>query len=378
MITVLNETKDTSAKIPAAVLRVGIDTGEVLAVNNGRNRNREPLFLGDAANHAAKLASNLSKKGIYLTNAARLAIGLKKVDAPQTTVLTRDEIKDCEDAADLNVTADTIIKEWSEDQTKTPFGGIVFKRHTPPFSTMDIPALTPGNSRRQEAVSIYADIDGFTAYVANSIDQNPENVVRVLHVLRAELERVLSAEFKGRRIRFIGDCVHGLICEGTAATTEVQETISEATRLAGALRSSFDLVIEKLEKKKYFSGKLGLAIGFDYGPMTVTRLGVKGSRVRCSVSRGVLSSENEQIRCNGTETAIGQSAYDKASDAVRQVFGSKRIVANFDYLEATEALADSGDKAAKSARLAGTAAITPAIVRAQEQAVRPYCGVKRA
>ena len=243
---------------------------------------------------------------------------------------------------------------------------------------MDIPALTPGNSRRQVAVSIYADIDGFTAYVADNIEENAENVVRVLHVLRAELERVLTTEFKGRRIRFIGDCVHGLICEGTAATTEVQDTISEATRLAGAFRSSFDLAIEKLEKKKYFSGKMGLAIGFDYGPMTVTRLGVKGSRVRCSVSRGVLSSEDEQVRCDGTETAIGRSAYDEASGAVKKVFGSKRKVANFDYLEATEALADSGDKAANSARAIGTVATTPAIARAQEQIVRPYCGVKRA
>lgn len=144
MIDVLNETKDDDAKIPAAVLRVGIDTGETLAVNNGRNGNREPLFLGDAANHAAKLASNLSAKGIYLTKAARLAIGLKKeVDTPEKTALTKDEIKDCQDAADLDVTAEAIVKEWREDQKNNPLGGFVFTRHTPPFSTMDIPTLTP-------------------------------------------------------------------------------------------------------------------------------------------------------------------------------------------------------------------------------------------
>ena len=79
-----------------------------LAVNNGRSGNREPLFLGDAANHAAKLASNLSTKGIYLTNAARLAIGLKEVDAPAKTALTKDETKECQDAADLDVTAATL------------------------------------------------------------------------------------------------------------------------------------------------------------------------------------------------------------------------------------------------------------------------------
>lgn len=143
MIDVLNETKDDDAKIPAAVLRVGIDTGETLAVNNGRNGNREPLFLGDAANHAAKLASNLSAKGIYLTKAARLAIGLKEVDTPEKTALTKDEIKDCQDAADLDVTAEAIVKEWREDQKTILSEALFFTRHTPPFSTMDIPTLTP-------------------------------------------------------------------------------------------------------------------------------------------------------------------------------------------------------------------------------------------
>nr|WP_255697606.1 adenylate/guanylate cyclase domain-containing protein [Pseudacidovorax sp. NFM-22] len=378
MINVLHETKDTDAKIPAAILRVGIDTGETLAVNNGRNGYREPLFLGDAANHAAKLASNRSARGIYLTNAARRVIGLEEVEFPEKTALSDDEIKDCEDAADLGVTADVVVDEWREDQKNNPLGGIEFTRHTPPFSTMDIASLTPANSRRQEAVSIYADIDGFTKYVAENIEANAENVVRVLHVLRAELERVLTTEFKGRRIRFIGDCIHGLICEGTAAATAVHDTISEATRLAGAFRSSFDLAIEKLEKENYFSGTLGLAVGFDYGPMTVTRLGVKGSRVRCSVSRGVLASEAEQVRCNGTETAIGKNAYNEASTAVRKLFGSTRKIANFDYLEATEALADEGEKSAGVARSVGLVVSTPAIAKAQEQVVRPYCESRRA
>ena len=50
---------------------------------------------------------------------------------------------------------------------------------------------------------------------------------------------------------------------------------------------------------------LGLQIGFEYGPMNVTRLGMKGELVRCSVSRGVLTAEKEQGRCRGNETAIG-------------------------------------------------------------------------
>src|SRR5690606_27328925 len=101
----------------------------------------------------------------------------------------------------------------------------------------------------QEMISMYADIDGFTAYVAEHIDDNAEDVVRTLHVLRAELERVVTSDFKGRRVRFIGDCVQVLSCDGTAHNTDEEKSISESTRLAGALRSSFDLAIERLRAK---------------------------------------------------------------------------------------------------------------------------------
>lgn len=53
--------------------------------------------------------------------------------------------------------------------------------------------------------------------------------------------------------------------------------------------------------------------------MTVTRLGMQGDRLRCSVSRGVLASEAEQCRYSGTESAIGQSAYDGGTSALRKL-----------------------------------------------------------
>jgi class 3 adenylate cyclase len=77
---VLAETGDDDEDIPNAKVRIGIDTGKSLAVNNGRGGNREPLFLGAPANLAAKLASNLSAEGIFLTNTARKAAGLKEVE----------------------------------------------------------------------------------------------------------------------------------------------------------------------------------------------------------------------------------------------------------------------------------------------------------
>lgn len=372
IIDVLQETGDADENIPNAQVRVGIDTGTALAVNNGRRGGREPLFLGAPANHAAKMSGGGTKAGIYLTNDAREAIGLGAVDKPAGTALTSAEIEDCQQKAALEVSKDKIVKEWQEDLEKNPIGSFNFSRHTPPLRTLDITALTPANSRRQEAASVYADIDGFTAYVAKHIEDAAEDVVRVFHVIRAELDRVLTCDFDGRRIRFIGDCLHGLLCDGTVQTTDDAATVSTATLCAGALRSSFELCLEKLEEEGIDTDELGLAIGFEFGPMTVTRLGMHGDRVRCSVSRGVLASEKEQTRCAGSDTAIGSFAYEAGTQAVRDLFGSKRKVSGLDYNEAVEALSEKGDETAKAVKKAAFATVAPAIAAASDRTVRPY------
>lgn len=351
VIDVLAQTGE-DADHPAAKVRIGIDSGKALAVNNGRRGHREPLFLGEPANHAAKRAGGGKAAGIYLTNDAREVIGLEAVENEDRTSLTQDEIADCKEKANLSVTSDEIVKEWKDDLAKNPIGSFAFSGHTPPYSTLDIEGLSVKNSRRQDAASIYADLDGFTAYVADhiQIDDDARHVVRTLHVLRSELDAVLHSDFAGRKIRFVGDCVHGLTVEGTAQTTDAEDTISKLTLCAGGMRSSFSLALEKLEEEGTDATNLGLAIGFEFGPMNVTRLGMKGELIRCSVSRGVLKSESEQRRCAHNETAIGPNAYDSASDAVKGIFGNSRKRAELDYDTAVNELLDKGDKAARASK----------------------------
>jgi class 3 adenylate cyclase len=204
---------------------------------------------------------------------------------------------------------------------------------------------------------VYADLDGFTAYVGRNIakDATAKHVVRTLHVLRSELDAVLHTDFAGRKVRFIGDCLHGLAAEGTAQTTDDEETISNLTLCTGGMRSSFNLAVKKLTQDGTDASGLGLQIGFEYGPMNATRLGMKGELVRCSVSRGVLTAEKEQGRCKGNETAIGVIAYGKASDAVRRLFGDTRKRAGLDYDIVLEELSAKNDSAAKAARAMGAA-----------------------
>jgi class 3 adenylate cyclase len=351
IIDVLAQTGE-DADHPAAKVRIGIDTGKALAVHNGRRGHREPLFLGEPANHAAKRAGGGKAMGMYLTNKARTAIGLKKVDNEDTTALTAAEIAISNDNAKLDVTADEIVKEWKDDLDKNPIGTFEFSSHTPPFSTLDIEGLSVKNSRRQDAATVYADVDGFTAYVSQNIasDESAKHVVRTLHVLRSELDSVLHTDFAGRKVRFVGDCVHGLAVEGTAQTTDEKETISNLTLCAGGMRSSFDLALAKLKENGTDASSLGLAIGFEFGPMTATRLGMKGELVRCSVSRGVLTAESEQSRCAGTETALGSIAYDKASGAVRSVFGTGRKRSGLTYDVAVKELSEKNDSSAKASK----------------------------
>ena len=163
IIDVLKETGDDDEQVPDAQVRVGIDSGKALAVNNGRNGYREPLFLGEPANHAAKHASNGTAVGIYLTNTARKVVGLSEAADSNKTALTKDEIKVCQELPALSVTCESIAKEWREDLKNNPIGVFSLRGRRRLCATSTSPSLTPKNSRRQEAVSIYADIDGFTA-----------------------------------------------------------------------------------------------------------------------------------------------------------------------------------------------------------------------
>ncbi|MFD1975405.1 transcriptional regulator [Mesorhizobium kowhaii] len=371
---VLQETGDDDENIPAAQVRIGIDSGRALVVNNGRGGNREPLFLGRPANMAAKIASNGTDVGIYLSNEARSAIGLEELDTKDIplTPLTDEEIVECQDAAELGLSKDTMVSEWRADNKNKPIGSFVFTRVTPPLRDLDISLLTPGNSRRMETISVYADVDNFTAYVDAHIDDDPEDVVRCLHVIRSELDRVLSSDFSGRRIRFIGDCIHGHLMEGTAFQTYAEDTVSTGALCAGALRSSFDLALERLQANDVDTDDLGLAIGFEYGPTAITRLGMQGDRVRCSTGRAVLGSEDEQKRCTGEQTAIGQTAYDAGPASVRTLFGTSRLKSGLTYDVVLEALAADENKVAKAIHAAAYAVVSPAIAKAAEAPFRPY------
>ena len=180
-----------------------------------------------------------------------------------------------------------------------------------------------------EMASIFADIDGFTAYIDESIRTGRiAEAVSNLHVMRAEMAAVLREDFNGRKVRFVGDCIHGMLAEGDALSTDARATMRSAVMAAAGLRSSFELCQRMLPGVE----RLGLAIGIDYGETPVCRLGLRGeASVRAVASRATCVSEAEQRRCDGQETAIGEVAFAASPAVIRQVFISGRKVPNLDY-----------------------------------------------
>lgn len=311
--------------IPAAEIRIGIDSGIALAVNNGRRSHKEPLFLGNPANHAAKHSAG-NDEGIFLTSNAREILGLSKVTDTKKTKLSNDQIQSSVDRAKLDkeVTHQQVIDEVCGNMKLLK--DFSFNRITPPLKGLDFSSLYYKSAKRQEILSIYADIDGFTNFVEQNIDSDDgkTNIVRCLHVLRSELDASLSQDFLGRRVRFIGDCVHGIICEGTAKTTDYAKTVDVGTEAVSGLRSSFNLALAILNETFNTDIDLGLSIGYDFGDNSITRIGKQGESVRCSLGLSTINAETEQQLCQKPdETRIGENAYNHLSASYRKLFKNR-------------------------------------------------------
>lgn len=322
-------------------VRIGIDSGPAVAIDGGRKDEREPLFIGSPANHAAKLADG-SEEGVAVSRRAAAAIDRTPDPFSNTVALTKSLERQFLDEhvirAGMDATADlrleTAYTKVADEIRAREVGSASeavfrFHRKEPPLKDIVYAEHPPSKAIRMEMASIFADIDGFTAYIDESIRTGRiAEAVSNLHVMRAEMAAVLREDFKGRKVRFVGDCIHGMLAEGNARSTNAMATMRAAVKTAAGLRSSFELCQRMLPGVE----GLGLAIGIDYGETPVCRLGLRGeASVRAAASRATCVSEAEQRRCDGIETAIGEAAFAASPAVIRQIFISDRKVPNLDH-----------------------------------------------
>lgn len=327
----------------ATRVRIGIDSGPAVAVNSGRGNEPEPLFLGRPANYAAKLAEG-DVEGIYLSDRVRRDLSLAQLgsglvaerQADFSTLIPGVKARFAAGRATAVPMTEAVsnravarLIEAAANKSLATAAEFRFHRHEPPLRSIDFAQLSPADSVRMELVSLFADIDGFTAYVDECIArQRIAEMVANLHVLRGEMAASLKDDFSGRKIRFIGDCLHGLIAEGSRTDTDETKSVATAVKSAAGLRSGFELCQSVLPNIT----QLGLAIGLELGTTPITRLGIRGDRsVRCSSSKAVSASESLQSECDGTETALGERALAAAPAAIKRLFSNQGKARGLDY-----------------------------------------------
>jgi class 3 adenylate cyclase len=337
-----------------ARIRFGIDHGQCLAMSTGRAHEKDTLFLGSPANHAAKLVAAADVEGIFLTDRAASCVGSSSV---QTTTRgehspTRNFIQDAltrHPFANFEVAAQKAIA----DAAKRP--EFNFHRHTPPLSGVRFADLSPSNSIRMGMASLFADIDGYTAFIDHAFASGGQSVmhaVKSIHVIREELNNVLRNDFGGKRVRFIGDCIHGVLAEDEAAD-DPETSVTEAALCASGMSNSFKLCQEIVGDL----AALGLAIGIEYGPIPLTRLGARGSgSVRCASGRAMIVAEKEQQKIEGEGVRLGPVAYNLAKPTVKRHYASASRILDYD---------DAAD-------LLGSVASPAVSIVREDRSARPY------
>jgi hypothetical protein len=319
----------TAYGFPARV-RFGIDQGKCVAMTTGRAYERDTLFFGAPANHAAKLAASRDEEGIYVAVGAMAAAGSAASRKTTTGDMAFDE-KFIAEATRRHTFAridEAVSRLVAEARQETFFN---FRRATPPLVTVKFSQLSPAYSIRMGMASLFADIDGFTAFVDVAIRSGSDGIKRAataVHVIREELNDVLGEDSKGKRVRFIGDCIHGVLAEGRLED-DAATAIDEAVMCAAGMKNSFELC------QKIIGGidSLDLAIGIEYGPVPLTRIGLRGENsVRCAAGRAVVMSERAQQSLRGGGLNLGPVARQHANPATRKLFASGTALLGYDAM----------------------------------------------
>ena len=323
---------EASRRIAAAAgftarIRFGIDQGRCLAMSTGRAHEKDTLFLGPPANYAAKKVADSDEEGIFFADNLQGRPGTQLRKSPLGRLqLNEQAAKRAIETYRFPRLESATARLMAEATKKRVFQ---FFRPTPPLSGLKFSDLSPSKSARMEMTSLFADIDGFTSFVDKAIRNGSEAIkaaASAVHVILEELNDVLKDDFGGKRVRFIGDCIHGVIGAG-ARQDDHSESVKQTALCASGMRSSFTLC------QKILGGldDLDLAVGIEHGPTPVTRLGQAGDEsVRCAASRAMVVSERVQQSIAGGGIKLGPNAINHADARIAKYFRDAASIIGFD------------------------------------------------
>ena len=296
---------------------------------NGVKGDRELLFVGHPANHAAKIVGSLGSH--RLTRAVYDLLPAKRRDicepVPdddrglyQVKALISDELDVL--CSEFNIAWDreASAERVEDDRKQFPLSEIEIGDAE---VLIDMNLLSIKNNKRVGAASLFADLAGFTAYIdAASTPARQEEALRVLHVVRKEFTKVTTDDFDGVRVQFQGDRIQVFFHLPKGLEKQI---IRKAVDAAAGIQSSIDVVKECLAEAK----NLSVAVGIDYGTTLVSKLGTRGARDRICLGEAVEQAAKIEERIEGTETGLSATAPAQLPKEIGLLFQWKKELQSF-------------------------------------------------
>ena len=301
-----------------------------MAINNGTGNEQEPLFIGNAANRAAKLAQKPGSGLDLSPNANRLLHSVPSQSDQDSYLFAEDRVRQIVESrykslgfyeglgdtplssrVETAVTkAREFVRKSLQDTGSSQDAEFKFFYQNPPMSALRYEQLMPSRTLRHDTVNIFADLCGYTRFVERCIDNgNPQTAVRALYIIRNELQAVLESDFKGRKLRFIGDCIHGFVAVANDNEINPRRTVAQGIRIANAMLSSLEICKNLLGD----IGDLELSIGVELGSTPISRVGIRGSRsVRVTSCLAAELAEQLQHQCQPKQYKLGATALQNA------------------------------------------------------------------
>jgi class 3 adenylate cyclase len=311
----LNPQLDAAAALNC---RAGLDLGETVGTRGGTGGDSELLFLGSAANRAAKL---LGTRKIIV--AARLYDALEDVldvtaeeidgDDAWALSMSNDAHDEALEKYGFGWTIDKSTERLTDDLEKWPTDRCRVGSTT---ETVSFDTLGRSNSKLIDAAVVIADIDGFSDYIESlEDDEEKRDAIVALDMMRYEFREVLKNDYScGVRVQYQGDNIIGLI---HMPNTDESKVAERALDIAAGIQASMQHTLSDIVPE---AEDLTVTVGVALAETLATQLGPRGRRNAMIVGPAVSKADRISAALDGTEVGFSKRTYDALPEHLQASF----------------------------------------------------------
>lgn len=304
---------------PDLAVAAGAAYGESLATMSGSRGDSEVLFVGHAANAGAKAIDlscrlRVTPDLLDLVDCDELGIeATKQSDGHYAVAMSDDALENLAERFGIGWTLAAATKKVNDDVEAITLDSVAISKAT---AEIVKDRLSLANSKLNQALTVFGDLDGFTAIVEDAMgdDQKLAGLVRDFHLVRAELRHAaigdysptLRVQYQGDRIQLLRHLPHD----------DPADRSLQALKIAAAWNSS---LTQTLPEVIDLDG-LGIATGIADGPTLISKLGTRGNRDVVAVGVGVRRAERIQRNLDGGEIGVDGSTLEALPDDLKGLF----------------------------------------------------------